>query len=126
MKPQGSAQAVAVGMPSYLRSLRGQAALSPSCRVMGIEEVECPACGGSGWQCRQALRCCPVCCGFCEVPEAVALWFEGQTGLDRHGMPYPRPALGVHHAFRRTQRPYGRTAEVLYRVSLEAAHVLLD
>ncbi|MFO8006306.1 MAG: hypothetical protein R6V05_01065 [Candidatus Brocadiia bacterium] len=66
-------------MPRDLRRLRGQMMLEPVYESLGVEEVTCPACGGSGWLDRRALDYCPICCGFQEVPDRLADWFRGRA-----------------------------------------------
>jgi len=124
MRREGMIRVVAAHMPPYLRSLRAKAALSPLCRAMGIEEVECPACGGSGWLNRRALRHCPLCCGFREVPDVVALWFEVQMRRRLDGTRSLWLTGTAPYPFRQTPFRYGRTAEVVYKVSVEAADAL--
>jgi len=124
MRREAVTRVVAAHMPPYLRSLRARAALSPLCRAMGIEEVECPACGGSGWLNRRALRHCPLCCGFREVPDVVALWFEVQVRRCLNRTRSLSPSGMASYLFRQTPFRYGRTAEVLYKVSVEAADAL--
>lgn len=126
MKRRELVAAMANRVPRELRSLRGEAMLSPRCRVMGLEEVKCPACRGTGWLDRKTLRRCPLCCGFREVPDALAGWFQEQmrvvtNGLSRApaGVLNPPGSGGPH------TRP-GRTVLVAHRVKAGALQSLLQ
>ncbi len=70
---------LAARMPPDLRKLRGRMMLEPIYESLGVEEVRCPACGGSGWLDRAALEYCPVCCGFQQVPDRLAEWFRARA-----------------------------------------------
>ena len=67
---------IAGRIPLRLRALRARLMLEPFSLVLGVEEVECPACAGSGWLERGLLETCPVCCGFREVPQELSSWFR--------------------------------------------------
>jgi hypothetical protein len=45
---------------------------------MGIKEVRCPACEGTGLLSDGPIERCPICRGFLNVPSALADWFEVQ------------------------------------------------
>ncbi len=71
-------RSIAARVPADLADLRGRLMLEPLCESLGVEEVSCPACGGSGWLDRRALEHCPLCGGFREVPRVLAEWFRDQ------------------------------------------------
>jgi hypothetical protein len=99
---------IAARVPAELRDIRGRLMLQALCEQMGVQEVGCPACDGSGWLDRPALEHCPLCCGFQEVPERLAAWFRAQRlkalGGAETTLPDPAPAERL-----------GRLAEVHYR-----------
>lgn len=98
---------VAARIPSELKELRGKLMLEPVAERLGVEEVRCPACAGSGWLDRKNLEACPLCNGFVEVPDRLADWFKVQmcrAGGDRAASPM------------RARERRGRLGEVLYRV----------
>ncbi len=70
---------LAARVPRDLLRLRGQLMLELVYESLGVEEVRCPACGGSGWLDRRALEYCPICCGFQEVPDRLADWFRDRA-----------------------------------------------
>ena len=71
-------RSIASRMPQDLRLLRAKAMLEPVCETLGVEDVRCPACNGAGWLDADRLEDCPVCGGFCEVPDRLADWFKSQ------------------------------------------------
>ncbi|NLW50643.1 MAG: hypothetical protein GXY85_07325 [Candidatus Brocadiaceae bacterium] len=73
-----AAAQIAAAVPSDLRVLRAKLMLEPLCEALGVEETACPLCGGSGWVEREALRRCPLCLGFREVPVPLADWFDAR------------------------------------------------
>jgi len=120
MSPREPVRRIARRMPADLRELRGKLMLEGLCVTLGVQEVACPACRGSGWLDRAALERCPVCLGFLEVPDRLADWFGAQ--LRAAGAASVRPmrqgllrAVGVPDGER-----YGRLAELHYRVHLPA------
>ncbi len=86
-------RSLAVSIPADLRSLRGKVMLESLCEVLGVEETGCPACRGTGWLDRRRLESCPICCGFREVPEALAQWFriEMHRRAEGRGIERSRP-----------------------------------
>ncbi|MCD6415671.1 MAG: hypothetical protein J7M08_03110 [Planctomycetes bacterium] len=74
---------IARRMPRGLKSLRGKLMLEAFCEKLGVEEVSCPACGGTGWLDRRTLRYCPICCGFQEAPRRLADWFRTRLARER-------------------------------------------
>ena len=70
---------LAGSMPADLRSLRGKLMLEAFAEVLGVVEVECPACRATGWLDRRRLEVCPICCGFREVPDRLADWFRKEV-----------------------------------------------
>jgi len=66
---------VAARAPRDLRTLRARSALERVHESLGIREVACPACHGTGWLDHDGLEFCPLCCGFREVPDRLADWF---------------------------------------------------
>ncbi len=77
--------AVARRLPPELKELRAKLMLEPLCESLGVEEVACPACRGTGWLSELRLERCPVCCGFREVPRGLSDWFRNRlrAGLRR-------------------------------------------
>lgn len=43
-------------------------------RYVGMDDLPCPACGGTGRLGEDVLERCPICMGFQEVPESVAAY----------------------------------------------------
>jgi len=78
--------AIAAAIPADLRSLRGRMMLESENEFIGVDEVPCPACDGDGWLSRRRLERCPVCVGFCDVPEGLADWFRAQAAACREEM----------------------------------------
>jgi hypothetical protein len=78
MSHRDAVRKLARRMPRRLRELRGKLMLESQCAYLGVEEVECPACGGDGWLDRRGLEYCPICCGFREVPDSLADWFRAR------------------------------------------------
>jgi hypothetical protein len=107
--------------PRELRELRGKLMLETVCETLGVEEVPCPACAGTGWVARSAQECCPLCCGFREVPDRLADWFRAQLRRAPADSP-ERRAGGRPSCERAGPFPpggrYGRLAEAVYRVHL--------
>jgi len=117
-------KAVADRIPANLRELRGKATLSEMCRVMGIEEVECPACGGTGWLDPRYFRHCPVCRGFREVPTALAGWVREQLREMKNGSSNPpRGAMNTRDSGRAVSR-LGRVVTIAYKVEADALQAL--
>jgi len=103
---------LAANIPFDLRRLRGKLMLEQCCETLGVEEVQCPACRGTGWLDRDELEQCPVCGGFREVPTRLAQWFRAQAfGIEKGVLVSCEPA----------RDRYGRAAEVLYHVDLQRA-----
>ncbi len=75
----------ACALPKDLRILRLKAMLEPLADSLGVEEVECPACEGSGWLDIGAVEHCPLCCGFQELPRSAADWFRCRLARLREG-----------------------------------------
>lgn len=124
MKKSDAVRSIADRIPGYLRDLRGKATLSPMCRVIGVEEVECPACKGSGWLDREVFRHCPVCRGFREVPEALAGWVQEQLrALENGRSKPPRGVLNARGSGRSAGR-LGRAVRVPHRVDADALQIL--
>ena len=118
MRGSGLIRRIAARMPAQLRELRAKLMLDVVCESLGVEEVACPACKGTGRLKGRALERCPVCCGFQEVPDRLADWFNARLGGARAGVqrrPTGRPA-------RRPSGPvgerYGRLAEQPCRVHM--------
>lgn len=109
--------------------------LAPFSQSLGVEEVSCPACRATGWLDRRLLEDCPICCGFQDVPRPVSLWFRTKEAhresLFRLG---PEAKRRLHReAGARVTLPggsrrlqcaprHGRTAEVAFKVPVEAMH----
>ncbi|MFW6118890.1 MAG: hypothetical protein ACOC7S_00990 [Planctomycetota bacterium] len=70
-------------MPRELKELRAKAMLESECEYLGVADVTCPTCLGSGYLDRAAFEFCPVCCGFREVPEGVADWVRARLAAMR-------------------------------------------
>ncbi len=106
---------VAQRIPSELKALRAKLMLESVYETLGVEEVPCPACGGSGWLDRVSLEHCPVCCGFQEVPDRLADWFKAQLlWAGQRRAPAGRPVVGCAAGASPAERP-GRLAELRYR-----------
>jgi tRNA(Ile2) C34 agmatinyltransferase TiaS len=110
-------QRIAGRIPQELRELRGKLMIEALCETLGVEEVDCPACGGSGrLDGRRHVRC-PVCCGFREVPDQLADWFRAELAgacADREAP----PGAGRRRAAPPAGERYGRLAERPRRVHL--------
>lgn len=65
-------------VPRWLRGLRARLLLERQADHMGIKEVRCPACEGTGLLSDGPIERCPICRGFLNVPSALADWFEVQ------------------------------------------------
>ena len=92
MSPRRVIRDIARQVPHDLKLLRAKLMLEPLCETLGVEEVSCPACGGSGQLNRRALERCPLCCGFQEVPNRLAEWFKVQLhcAMDELDPGWPR------------------------------------
>ena len=107
---------IAARVPAGLRALRGRALLDEYVGHMGLEEVECPACGGTGFIAERSMEYCPICLGFEEVPGSLAAWFEEELGREadvgagRFCSRSPAEPAGTR---------YGRCAEHIMHVCLE-------
>ncbi len=79
---------IACQMPADLKDLRGKLMLEAAAQTLGVVEVRCPACAGSGWLDRRSLEPCPICNGFIEVPDRLADWFNARMcGAAAEGAP---------------------------------------
>ncbi len=78
MNRQETVRKIALVMPANLRRLRSKLMFETVCESLGVEEVACPGCNASGWLDADLLERCPVCCGFQEVPEALADWLKAK------------------------------------------------
>ena len=65
-------------MPRALRDLRAKLLLSRFAAHLGVPEVKCRACGGSGLLDRGEVEVCPICRGFAEVPRSLEDWFVAE------------------------------------------------
>ena len=118
-------------VPAPLRALRAKLMIESLCETLGVEEVACPACGGSGWLERSVLRSCPLCLGCREGPDRLAEWFtsrvsaSGRDGPSRRREPR-HPDVVPADSVPRAPSPagqserYGRLAETLHRAHLPA------
>jgi hypothetical protein len=131
MTRQTAVRNVAARVPAELRSLRAKLMLESLCEALGVEETACPACRGSGWLDRTVLARCPLCVGFREVPERLAVWFGDQMLATSSVGPNRAPQRGGSAAEPEDRRPpdpgravysarRGRLAERVYRVLLPA------
>jgi hypothetical protein len=112
---------IAREMPADLKELRGKLMIEVLCATLGVEEVACPACNGSGWLDRRSLERCPVCCGFLEVPDRLAEWFraEFRRGMAPQGASRaPRGSLPEYGSAGSAIERHGRIGEVAYSVCL--------
>lgn len=80
------ASQVAEDLPRRLRRLRGRNTLEEWARKLGVEEMTCPACGGTGWLDRSTLWRCPLCYCTRAVPRAVGEWFMAEMRRRRQGL----------------------------------------
>ena len=117
---------IAANAPVALRRLRGRLMLEHTCDWLGVPEVCCPGCSGSGWADLADLETCPLCLGFRLVPAQLAGWFEAkmrrlrQLGGSQSGWPAADPVAtpaaldfrgsGLGEGFR-----YGRLADAPLR-----------
>jgi hypothetical protein len=104
---------VAEDLPRRLSVLRGENTLQERAPRLGVEEVTCPACGGTGWLNRRSLWRCPLCYCMREVPLAVSEWFQAEMRRRRSSADSGPP--GDRPAGRTDSRP-GRTAEDVHAV----------
>lgn len=107
---------IAAQMPAHLADLRGKLMLAAMAETLGVVEVRCPACGGSGWLDRRALEPCPICNGFIEVPDRLADWFNARicNAAAERASSGDASAAAYHPM---AERP-GRLAEMTYRAHL--------
>ncbi len=124
MKQCEAVESIADRIPECLRELRGKATLSQMCRVMGIEEVVCPACEGTGWGDPEVLHPCPVCRGFREVPEALASWVQEQLRAAENGSSTPPRGVLNGRGSGRSRRRLGRTVRVAHRMDADAFQII--
>lgn len=107
--------------PPRLKAFRARLLLDRYAEQMGMEEVVCPACEGSGRLDGCVADRCPICRGFAEVPESLALWFSEAMAAVR-----AVPCRCWASALRSLTPPacvrYGRCGETLARLSPEAGH----
>jgi len=90
-----SVRKLAAEMPQELKELRGKAMLESECEYLGVADVTCPLCRGTGYLDREAFEFCPVCCGFREVPDGVADWVRARLAAVREES---RPGRSVRMA----------------------------
>ena len=111
-------------IPPELRALRSAMMLEQVCESFRVEDVTCPACAGTGWLDEERLDCCPLCCGFREVPGVLADWFTNQLAVRRDGEDGGAPPGGARPAGDASpgrEAPgerLGRMAEMPYRLHL--------
>mgnify|MGYP006306413793 CR=1 FL=1 len=79
MGTEEMARELADRMPRRLRTMRARIMLEECHETLGVPELPCPACDGTGWTDRAALIHCPVCAGFQEVPEPLAEWYVDEV-----------------------------------------------
>jgi len=126
MNQQQVVRKIARMMPADLKQLRGKLMFEALCESLGVEEVTCPACSGTGWIDLRSLERCPICCGFLEVPDRLAEWFKAGLRRSRKEKASARPA---YELIRKRERPaldgerQGRTGDVTYSVCLPLALV---
>ena len=107
---------IAAALPLRLKQMRGKLMLEALCETLGVEEVTCPACAGTGWLDMGALESCPICCGFLEVPDRLAEWFKAQLRRREEEPAAGTPRHRAEVVTGSVRERYGRLAEVLYRV----------
>ena len=83
MRDRAVVRTLAALVPADLRLMRARQMLESEQEFLGVDEVACPGCEGTGWLSRRRLERCPLCCGFREVPVGLADWFRAQTA-DHH------------------------------------------
>jgi hypothetical protein len=79
MRDRALVRDLAARVPRDLRLMRARQMLESEQECLGVDEVACPGCEGTGWLSRRRLERCPLCCGFREVPTGLADWFRAQT-----------------------------------------------
>ncbi len=79
MRDRAVVRTLAALVPADLRLMRARQMLESEQEFLGVDEVACPGCEGTGWLSRRRLERCPLCCGFREVPVGLADWFRAQT-----------------------------------------------
>jgi hypothetical protein len=112
---------IARRIPAELKRLRGKLMLEVLCETLGVAEVVCPACNGSGWLEVRLLERCPICCGFLEVPDGLAEWFKANIRRRTEGRGStagPHDFLPEHESAASAIERHGRTGEVVYSVCL--------
>lgn len=65
---------VAAALPVDLRRMRATSMLRDYYRTNGMGDRLCPACGGAGRLGEDVFERCPICMGFQEVPESLAIY----------------------------------------------------
>jgi hypothetical protein len=79
MRDRAVVRELAARVPRGLRLTRARQMIETEQEFLGVDEVACPGCAGTGWLSRRRLERCPLCCGFREVPTSLADWYRAQT-----------------------------------------------
>jgi hypothetical protein len=106
-------------IPGPLRELRAKLLLDFYAARLGVVEVACPACKGSGRPQWPSAEVCPICRGFEEVPQSLAAWFAEEMATEVR--PEGRGDAGRLTA---TSSPadgvrFGRSAELAFAVCMD-------
>ena len=115
MRHELMASRVAEDLPRRLRRLRGENVLEDRARALGVQEMTCPACGGTGWLDRRTLWRCPLCYCTRAVPRAVGEWFMAEMRRRRQGLG-ERDESVPGRTVNRTEGRCGRAAEEAHAV----------
>jgi len=119
MRHELMASRVAEDLPRRLRRLRGENVLEERARALGVQEMTCPACGGTGWLDRRTLWRCPLCYCTRAVPRAVGEWFMAEMRRRRQGLGERDEPLADRPIDRSSGRR-GRMAEETHAVHCRA------
>jgi hypothetical protein len=128
MAPEALVQELADRMPRRLRVMRAKMMLEQCHETLGVREVPCPACRGTGWADREALRTCPICVAFREVPEPLAQWYTDEVAARRAPRRPAEPATVVPEPIwraRAEREVHSTRPERLGRAARRVAHLHL-
>jgi len=118
--PRDALERIVAEMPTSLRRLRGRILLEDFIESIGVGDVPCPGCLGTGWADEADLQLCPLCCGFERVPTRVADWFRSRWKRECQQGARGAYQSAAQRAVELRNPPRG---ERLGRMALEPVHV---